>query len=140
MRRVAARYCILPYRYTALKGGLYRYLLRHCRDPAAAEVMFQEVWMNVIRARLNYEVSAKFTTFFYRLAHNRLIDHYRKRTHGATVSLDDDNGPAVDEPIAPSQHQPESSYATRQQMEHFMNWPVCAGERRPKRRPRTWRE
>ena len=68
--------------YARHKGGLYRYLLRQCREPAAAEELFQDVWMNLIRARARYTVQAKFTTYLYRLAHNRLIDHYRKHEPG----------------------------------------------------------
>ena len=75
--------------YARHKGGVYRYLLRQCRDAAAAEELFQDVWMNLVRARAGYTVQAKFTTYLYRLAHNRLIDHYRKRSHAAIVSFED---------------------------------------------------
>ena len=37
--------------YARHKGGVYRYLLRQCRDAATAEELFQDVWMNLIRAR-----------------------------------------------------------------------------------------
>lgn len=101
--------------YSRHKGGLYRYLLRQCRDAAAAEELFQDIWMNLIRARRSYAVTAKFTTYLFRLAHNRLVDHYRKRTHGSTVSLDDEDGRELDEPIAPCQGQPEAIYDSKQQ-------------------------
>src|SRR5436190_18395294 len=65
--------------YRRHKGPLYRYLLRQCRDAAAAEELFQDVWMNLVRARAGYTVTARFSTYLYRLAHNRLIDHYRRR-------------------------------------------------------------
>src|SRR4249920_3329779 len=45
--------------YARHKGGLYRYLMRQCRDKAAAEELFQDVWMNLIRARAGYSVQAK---------------------------------------------------------------------------------
>lgn len=83
--------------YARHKGGLYRYLLRQCRDAAVAEELFQDVWMNLIRARAGYTVQAKFTTYLYRLAHNRLIDHYRKHAQGATVSFEDGDGEALAE-------------------------------------------
>ena len=73
--------------YARHKGGLYRYLHRQCRDAAAAEELFQDVWMNLIRARTGYTVQAKFTTYLYRLAHNRLIDHYRKNSQAAISSM-----------------------------------------------------
>ena len=61
--------------YTRHKGGVYRYLLRQCREAAVAEELFQDVWMNLIRARAGYTVQAKFTTYLYRVAHDRMVDH-----------------------------------------------------------------
>jgi RNA polymerase sigma factor (sigma-70 family) len=81
--------------YVRHKGGVYRYLLRQCRDAAAAEELFQDVWMNLVRARSGYTVQAKFTTYLYHLAHNRLIDHYRKNGHAVVVSLDEEEGEAA---------------------------------------------
>jgi RNA polymerase sigma-70 factor (ECF subfamily) len=81
--------------YARHKGGLYRYLLRQCRDAAVAEELFQDVWTNLIRARAGYTVQAKFTTYLYRLAHNRLIDHYRKHAGVTVVSFDDEDGAEV---------------------------------------------
>ena len=84
--------------YARHRGGLYRYLLRQCRDAAAAEELFQDVWMNLVRARAAYTVQARFTTYLYRLAHNRLIDHYRKHSRATISSLDEAGG---DEPVDP---------------------------------------
>ena len=84
--------------YARHKGGLYRYLLRQCRDAAAAEELFQDAWMNLIRARAGYTVQAKFTTYLYRLAHNRLIDHYRKNSHVAMVSFDEEDREEITDP------------------------------------------
>ena len=85
--------------YARHKGGVYRYLMRQCRDAAAAQELFQDVWMNLVRARSGYTVQARFTTYLYRLAHNRLIDHYRKSHHGALVSFEDETaGPVAEVP------------------------------------------
>ncbi len=82
--------------YGRHKGGLFRYMLRQCGSRSIAEELFQEVWMNLTRARRTYTVQAKFTTYLYRLAHNRLIDHYRAQAGGVPVSFDEDDGPALD--------------------------------------------
>jgi RNA polymerase sigma-70 factor (ECF subfamily) len=79
--------------YARHKGGVFRYLLRLVQDRGAAEELFQDVWMNLIRARAAYSVQAKFTTYLYRLAHNRAIDHFRARK-GGQVSLDDEDASA----------------------------------------------
>jgi RNA polymerase sigma factor (sigma-70 family) len=76
--------------YGRHKGGVYRYLLRQCRHAGVADELFQDVWMNLIRARAGYAPTAKFTTWLYRLAHNRLIDHYRASGVATLVSADDD--------------------------------------------------
>jgi RNA polymerase sigma-70 factor (ECF subfamily) len=76
--------------YSRHKGGVYRYLLRQCRQGVAVDELFQDVWMNLIRARGSYTPSAKFATYLYRLAHNRLIDHYRASGQVRLVSADDE--------------------------------------------------
>jgi RNA polymerase sigma-70 factor (ECF subfamily) len=77
--------------YARHKGGVYRYLLRQCRDAGIAEQLFQDVWMNLIRVRASYQPSAKFTTWLYTLAHNRLIDHHRASGRVTLVSTDDES-------------------------------------------------
>ena len=103
--------------YKRHKGGVYRYLTRQCRDRGLADELFQDVWMNLIRARERYTVEAKFTTYIYTVAHNRLIDHYRKSGQASLVSLDDDAEDAspIDEPIAPAGERPERQADIRQQ-------------------------
>lgn len=76
--------------YARHKGGVYRYLLRQCRQGVAVDELFQDVWMNLIRARASYTPTAKFATYLYRLAHNRLIDHYRASGQVSLVSADDE--------------------------------------------------
>ncbi len=76
--------------YARHKGGVYRYLLRQCRQGGVADELFQDVWMNLIRARASYVPTAKFSTWLYRLAHNRLIDHYRATGIVSLVSVDDE--------------------------------------------------
>ena len=107
--------------YRRHKGPVYRYMLRHCRDAGVADELFQDVWMNLIRAREGYTVQAKFTTYLYTLAHNRLIDHYRKQGNVSMVSLDvepDDDTPAVAfvaEPMAAARDEPEKHLDIKQQ-------------------------
>ena len=93
--------------YARHKGGVYRYLLRHCGNAGTADELFQDVWMNVIRARASYAPSAKFATWLYRIAHNRVVDHWRATGRIELVpagnDADDDPldaipGPRNDEP------------------------------------------
>ena len=74
--------------YRRHNDALYRYLLRHCRHPATAEDIFQDVWGKIIKARASYRPTAKFTTFMYRVAHNCFIDHVRRnKRHSNSAQL-----------------------------------------------------
>lgn len=63
--------------YNRHKGGLYRYFMRHIPEPSLAEDLYQDIWNKVIVQAIHYQASAKFTTWLYTLAHNKLVDHVR---------------------------------------------------------------
>lgn len=64
--------------YGRWRGRLYRYFLRQASHAGHADELFQEAMMRVIGAAAHYEVSARFSTFLFRIAHNLLVDHWRK--------------------------------------------------------------
>ena len=103
--------------YKRHKGALYRFVLRSIRDRAVAEELYQEIWMRAIEARSRYEVQAKFTTWLYTIARNRLVDHWRKR--GLTlVSLDqEETGQA--EPAAGADCEPHRLLEAKQSLARF---------------------
>ncbi len=94
--------------YARHRGRLYRYLLHQCGQRELADELFQEIWLAVIKARGAYEVTAKFTTWLFRIAHNRLIDAFRSRARLADLESDwrDDDGHLPDVEAAPDD-QPE---------------------------------
>jgi RNA polymerase sigma-70 factor (ECF subfamily) len=105
--------------YCRHKGSIYRYLLRSCGNEAITEELFQDVWMNLIRARERYMVKAKFTTYLYQLARNRLIDHYRRNT--ANPGNDCGNSQEqVDTLATQYQDQPEVQVELRQQTKSLL--------------------
>jgi len=75
--------------YSRYRLPMFRYLQHQCGNAAIAEELFQDIWLNLVRARDRYEVSARFKTYIYHMAHNRLIDYYRKQKHGIPVSYDE---------------------------------------------------
>lgn len=85
--------------YQRHKGGVYRYFLRSLTDSGLADELAQDVWTSLIRARDTYRAEAKFTTWLYRLAHNRLIDHYRRSSLVVFTALESES--EEDEPSAP---------------------------------------
>ena len=105
--------------YARHRGGVFRYLLRHCRNAAAAEELFQEIWLNLVQARARYRVEAKFTTYLYTLAHNRLIDHFRRGKGLELVSLDREEDDPV-ELAASAAAQPERAAQAREQARRLL--------------------
>ena len=77
--------------YGRHRGGVYRYLLRHCGNAGIADELFQDVWTSLIRARATYAPTARFAAFLYTLAHHRLVDHWRATGALDTVSIDADD-------------------------------------------------
>lgn len=65
--------------YKRHRGALYRFVLRAIRQRASAEELFQEVWIRVIESRSRYAPQARFTTWLYTIAHNLLVDHWRRK-------------------------------------------------------------
>jgi len=102
--------------YQRHKGPLYRFVLRSIRDRALAEELYQEIWMRVIESRERYEAQAKFTTWLYTIAHNRMVDHWRKRGL-QLVSIDRADEP-LDPPAAPSA-QPDRRLEGKQSLARF---------------------
>lgn len=97
--------------YRRWRSRLYRYLLRQCGAAAQADELFQDVWLKVVNARKGYEAAAKFSTWLFRIAHNRLIDHYRAQGRSEIVSYDDDPEDAdrvASLPAAAATAQPEA--------------------------------
>lgn len=105
--------------YARHKGSLYRYLLRQCGQPAVAEELFQDVWLKLIAARAGYTVQAKFITWLYRLAHNRLVDYYRASARRVPASCADDCPEWLEAP-APAEEQPENREDRRRQAERLL--------------------
>ena len=92
--------------YARHRAALYRYLMRHARDPELANDLFQEVWGRVITSRSRYEPRAKFQTFLFTLAHNCFIDHCRRsavRPRGTSI----DDTDTADTLAAPDHSRPD---------------------------------
>jgi RNA polymerase sigma-70 factor (ECF subfamily) len=94
--------------YRRHQAPLYRYFLRQCGARALAEELYQDVWLNLIRVRQHYAVRAKFTTYLYHLAHNRLIDHYRSKKRLPLSYEDDPVDPILERLVADPRHEPET--------------------------------
>lgn len=108
--------------YARHRGGVFRYLTRHLgAQRALAEELFQDIWLNLIGARAGYKPTARFTTWLYTIAHNRLMDHYRRlRPVDSLTQTDDDGEQLLIEPPAPRTAQPEHIVAARDEARRLL--------------------
>jgi len=105
--------------YSRHRGGLYRFLLRQCGVAAVAEELFQEVWMSLIRAKSRYVPQARFATYLYRIAHNKVIDHFRRSAHRPSLPDHDADADLTDLLVADPREQPDVRLQTKAQIERF---------------------
>lgn len=102
--------------YARHRGPLYRFMQRHLRDQALAEELFQDVWQRVIAARRSWKPEASFATWLFRIAHNRLNDHWRALKHRPAAPDDADLRTAR----VPDPHTPDrtlSEFEQRRQLQ-----------------------
>jgi len=97
--------------YARHRTRLFRFVLRSIKARAIAEELYQEIWMRVIEARASYAPKARFTTWLFTIAHNHLVDHWRKR--GLTlVALEGED-------IASASPDPADQAQARESLERF---------------------
>jgi RNA polymerase sigma-70 factor (ECF subfamily) len=97
---------------------VWRYIFRSVGDSAASDDLAQDVWLRVARQAERYQprAQARFTTWLFTLARNRVIDHLRAAR--PAVSLDeplDDERTLADTLAAPSDFGPVQRIESRQQ-------------------------
>ncbi len=73
------------------KNKVYAYISLYIRDQALAEDLFQDTFMKVIQSVKSgrYQDNGKFISWVMRIAHNLIIDHFRRIKQMNTVSNDD---------------------------------------------------
>ena len=76
--------------YARHRERLHRFLTGQLRDSALADELFQDVWQRGIAAREGWRPDAAFATWLYRIARNRLADHWRARRHRPPAPADAD--------------------------------------------------
>ena len=75
--------------YMRHKDKLFNFIYRSCQHPESVEDIAHETWMAVIRAAEKYKNSAKFTTWLFQIARNKIIDQWRKqKPESSDIDLD----------------------------------------------------
>jgi RNA polymerase sigma-70 factor (ECF subfamily) len=83
--------------YERHRAPLFRYVQRQCGNPSVAEELYQDVWMRVIKAKEQWQLGTRFQPWLYRIAHNRIIDHWRAGREN-NPGIDDENLIQLDGP------------------------------------------
>ncbi len=64
--------------YARYKSAIYHYFFRQVNSTGTADELHQDVWLNIIKSSAHFTQQSSFKTWLYKIAHNRLIDHYRQ--------------------------------------------------------------
>ena len=76
--------------YMRHKDALFNFLFRSVRQMGVVEDLAQDVWMSIIHGIGSYRAVASFRTYLYRIARNRLVDHWRREAHRSSDQLVED--------------------------------------------------
>lgn len=76
------------------KGKVFTYITMYMRDRSLAEDIFQETFLKVINSLREgkYRDDGRFLSWVMRIAHNLIIDHFRKARQNSVISNDNYEG------------------------------------------------
>ncbi len=91
--------------WTGFRTELFAYILARSRSTQDAEDILQDVFLKVHRRIDTLEDEAHLGTWLYRVTHNTIVDHYRKRrptpTAADPVMVAEDDIPIAERRLAP---------------------------------------
>jgi RNA polymerase sigma factor (sigma-70 family) len=103
-RYVAGEVAAFDALYERHELPLWRYVLRHCGNRATAEEIMQDVWFAVARQATQFRPDARFTSWLYTMARNRVIDRHRtSHVHPGLDGTEADRSPSPAEAAEQSQ-------------------------------------
>ncbi len=69
---------------------IYRYIVLKIGDRTEAEDMTQQVFLNAFKSISSYRHKGNpFSSWLFRIAHNQVVDYFRKKSKRATVPLEE---------------------------------------------------
>jgi len=80
--------------------GVWRYVLRSVRVQAVADDVLQDVWFALARQAPHYQPTAKFKTWLFTLAHNRLVDYFSTAKQHVSLDGEEDDSVALVQTLA----------------------------------------
>jgi len=69
---------------------IYRYIVLKIGDRTEAEDMTQQVFLKAFKSISSYRLKGSpFSSWLFRIAHNQMVDYWRKKSKRATVPLEE---------------------------------------------------
>src|SRR5580692_6510350 len=87
---------------------VWRFLERNVHNAAIADELMQEVWFSVAREAARYQPSARFSTWLFTIAHNRMVDSMRSSRPQVSLEALADGARAADQLIDDPRHGPHA--------------------------------
>ena len=81
--------------YDRHETGVWRFVFRSVQNQAVADDLVQELWFAVARTAASYEPTAKFKTWLFTMARNRVIDHARTAKNHTSIDAENDDGESM---------------------------------------------
>jgi RNA polymerase sigma factor (sigma-70 family) len=108
------------YRRHELK--LWRFICRSIGNKAIADELMQDVWFSIVQAAASYQPVARFTTWAFTLAHNRLIDRHRATRPCSSLDAANDEGESwLEQLTADAASEPLHQTESAQQLETLIS-------------------
>ena len=89
--------------YDRYEAKIYSYVYRRTGDQTLAEDMTAQVFLRMLESIRDHKAwRSSFSGWLYRIAHNLVVDHYRRRDRQSTVDIDEAPPIAADieDPVA----------------------------------------
>lgn len=79
--------------FNRYRKPVYAYLNRMLgNDVMSADDIFQELWIKVINKLPSYQENGKFSAWLFRVAHNQVLEHFRREKSRAKLGFLTDDG------------------------------------------------
>ena len=98
--------------YDRFRGRIYGFALKRLGDPAEAEDVTQEVFLQVHRSLASYQGRSTLLTWMFGIAHNQVCRRFRRKTP-PLVSVDDSEALELAAPECPQDRQVDASRVLR---------------------------
>jgi len=108
--------------YDRHETGVWRFVFRSVQNQAVADDLVQELWFAVARMAASYEPTAKFKTWLFTMARNRVIDHVRTAKNHVSIDAENDDGESMFSDLAAeSRLGPLRQVSSREQATALLN-------------------